>query len=80
LVAYKCWFDTALSGDTIHLAALTKFADPSRILFGTDFPYAPDAAIKINLAGQEQLPMEPKQRTAIMYEDATALFAPSPSV
>jgi predicted TIM-barrel fold metal-dependent hydrolase len=35
----RFWFDTALSGDAVPLAGLTGVADPSRILFGTDYPY-----------------------------------------
>ena len=39
----RFWFDTALSGDAVPLAGLTAVADPSRILFGTDYPYiSPD--------------------------------------
>ncbi|MET9328048.1 amidohydrolase family protein [Tsukamurella sp. NPDC003166] len=37
------YFDTALSAGQATMAALTDFADPSRILFGSDFPYAPAA-------------------------------------
>jgi len=35
----KFWFDTALSGDKAPLDALLAFADPDRVLFGTDYPY-----------------------------------------
>tara|TARA_E500000331_G_C17194206_1_gene686287 strand:- start:70 stop:1020 length:951 start_codon:yes stop_codon:yes gene_type:complete len=35
----RFWFDTALSGDAVPLAGLTAVAEPSRILFGTDYPY-----------------------------------------
>lgn len=35
----RFWFDTALSGDAVPLAALQGLADPARILFGTDYPY-----------------------------------------
>ena len=34
-------FDTALSSSPSAVASLRTFADPSRILFGSDFPYAP---------------------------------------
>jgi len=33
------WYDTALSGDKAPLDALLAFADPERVLFGTDYPY-----------------------------------------
>lgn len=37
----RCYFDTALSASPYALPGLTAFADPERILFGSDFPYAP---------------------------------------
>ena len=35
----RFYYDTALSGDKAPLDALSRIADPSRILFGTDYPY-----------------------------------------
>jgi predicted TIM-barrel fold metal-dependent hydrolase len=35
----KFWFDTALSANEIPLSGLREIADPTRILFGTDYPY-----------------------------------------
>jgi predicted TIM-barrel fold metal-dependent hydrolase len=35
------YFDTALSGSASQLHALLQFADPSKILFGSDIPYLP---------------------------------------
>ncbi|EHP39011.1 metal-dependent hydrolase [Cupriavidus basilensis OR16] len=40
------YFDTALSAGTPALASLAQVADPERILFGTDFPFAPTSAIR----------------------------------
>jgi predicted TIM-barrel fold metal-dependent hydrolase len=40
------YFDTALSAGNAPLAALAQVADPDHILFGTDFPFAPTAAIR----------------------------------
>lgn len=37
----RFYFDTALSASPYSLPGLTAFADPERILFGSDFPYAP---------------------------------------
>ncbi|MDR7080214.1 putative TIM-barrel fold metal-dependent hydrolase [Neobacillus niacini] len=36
----RFYFDTALTGATSALPSLLTFADPSRITFGSDFPYA----------------------------------------
>jgi predicted TIM-barrel fold metal-dependent hydrolase len=35
------YYDTALSTSVPQLKALLEFADPSKILFGSDIPYAP---------------------------------------
>ena len=40
----RFYFDTALSSSPPTVAGLHSFADPSRILFGSDFPYAPGGA------------------------------------
>ncbi|MGT2477451.1 amidohydrolase family protein [Paraburkholderia terrae] len=40
------YFDTALSAGQSSLSALVQIADPDRILFGTDFPFAPTGAIR----------------------------------
>lgn len=38
----RFWFDSALSSSPTALPSLFAFADPSRITFGSDFPFAPD--------------------------------------
>ena len=50
----KFWFDTALSGNPAALAALMQVADPARITFGSDFPYAPDIGVRVNVAGSDR--------------------------
>ena len=37
----RFYFDTALSSSPTAIPSLKAFADPTRILFGSDFPYAP---------------------------------------
>ncbi len=39
------YYDTALSSSSPQLQALLEFADPSKILFGSDIPYAPLAVV-----------------------------------
>jgi aminocarboxymuconate-semialdehyde decarboxylase len=47
LVAIRSfYFDTALSAGPSTLSALGQIADPNHILFGTDFPFAPNPAIR----------------------------------
>ncbi|MBU3062601.1 amidohydrolase [Nocardia sp. NEAU-G5] len=41
----RFYFDTALSGSPTALPALQAFADPSHILYGSDWPFAPSPAV-----------------------------------
>lgn len=47
----RLYYDVALCGDAPPLAALQALADPTRILFGTDFPYIPDDRVAAEVAG-----------------------------
>lgn len=70
------YFDTALSGAKAPLDALFAFADPTRILFGTDYPYVDAevaAAETSGLAAYEGL--TPNQRAAIDFANAQQLFS-----
>lgn len=39
------YFDTALSTSAIPLNALLQFAAPGHVLYGSDYPYAPELGI-----------------------------------
>lgn len=41
----RFYFDVALSTSAAQLDGLLDFTDPSKILWGSDYPYAPEAAI-----------------------------------
>ena len=41
----KFYFDTALSGSPVALDCLRAFAAPGHVLYGCDWPYAPDATV-----------------------------------
>ncbi|PHH93281.1 hypothetical protein CDD83_8792 [Cordyceps sp. RAO-2017] len=45
----RFWYDIALSTSKAQLKALLATASPSRIVFGSDFPYAPTPAIYAGL-------------------------------
>lgn len=47
----RFYFDTALSGDKVQLDALSSIADPSHILFGTDYPYVAEEVAAAETAG-----------------------------
>ncbi len=71
----RFWFDTALSGDKVPLDALRAVADPSRILFGTDYPYIPDDVADRETAGFDAYAgFAPGEREMVERENAAALF------
>ena len=41
---HRFYFDTALSSSPYTIPSLKAFADPTRIVFGSDFPYGPGGA------------------------------------
>ena len=45
------YFDTALSGDASVLDCLSSVADPSRIMFGSDYPYISEDVAEAETAG-----------------------------
>jgi predicted TIM-barrel fold metal-dependent hydrolase len=71
----RFYFDTALSSSPAALPTLTAFAGSDRILFGSDFPYAPadiGASFVSNLDAYDGL--TPEQHTAISQGNARTLF------
>ena len=72
------YFDTALSGSPSALPSLLAFARPERILFGSDWPFAPSAAVQYFGAGlHDHLRTTPAGETtgaAIDHDNAAALF------
>lgn len=49
----RFYYDTALSTSTAQLDSLLDFTDPSHIVFGSDFPYAPEFIIEGIIAEYE---------------------------
>ncbi|KAK1486359.1 hypothetical protein CTAM01_12240 [Colletotrichum tamarilloi] len=49
----RFYYDTALSSSPTQLGGLLDFADPSHILFGSDFPYCPDPLIELQVLSYE---------------------------
>ncbi len=71
----RFYFDTALSSGPLALPSLQAFADPARILFGSDYPYAPGGiseSFTAMLDGSELL--TPPAIAAINRGNAGALF------
>lgn len=68
------WFDTALSANPYTLPALLRFADPARVLYGSDWPYARGDNAQYFTAQLDDYPLTLEQRDSIMYRNATALI------
>jgi predicted TIM-barrel fold metal-dependent hydrolase len=67
------WYDTALSAGPAALLALQAVADPARIVFGSDWPYAPPKLVSDSIAGLTAH-LSPPIRQAVESKNATALF------
>jgi predicted TIM-barrel fold metal-dependent hydrolase len=72
----RFWFELALSAGEGTIATLKAVADPNRILFGTDWPYAPETIMNdtlLRLDGNASL--TDADRNAIKFGNAEALLA-----
>ncbi|KAK0511059.1 hypothetical protein JMJ35_006611 [Cladonia borealis] len=72
--AKSFYYDLALSGNEHTLGLLLGFARRERVLFGTDFPYAPVKTIETNTRGLEGYELEMRWRYGIARGNALALF------
>ncbi len=69
------YFDVALSATPYALRSLQELADPSHILFGSDFPFLPEPLITTMVEGLKNYGgFNAELRTAIERENALALF------
>lgn len=71
----RFWYDTALSAGPQTFGSLSAVADPERILFGSDWPYAPETMTRDSITALDTPGMlNKKQRAAIARDNALALF------
>lgn len=71
----RFWFDTALSPSPYAMAALNELVGPSKILFGSDFPFAPEPVTGLQTRQFAELTcFDEAQKTAILRTNALALF------
>ena len=68
------YFDTAISANEPTLRALLAFAKPGHVLFGTDFPNAPNPSIEYFTRNLESFDMDRGTREQIYSEAALRLF------
>jgi predicted TIM-barrel fold metal-dependent hydrolase len=67
-------FDTALSSSPTALPSLLAFAERDRVLFGSDFPYAPAGAVAAFSRLYEAFPLSDVQRASIDRNAGERLF------
>lgn len=72
--AKKFYYDTALSSNGNQLDLLFKFAGPERVLFGTDFPFAPRKSIDTFTRYLGEYEMDEGVRAAVDRGNALKLF------
>jgi 6-methylsalicylate decarboxylase len=71
----QLYFDTALSASEPAFAALREFAQPDRVLFGSDYPFVPDRLIAEEVAGLENSHvLDAEAKRAIDRGNALKLF------
>ncbi|HVB76040.1 MAG TPA: amidohydrolase family protein [Ktedonobacteraceae bacterium] len=71
----QLYYDTALSASSFVLRSLHELVDASRILFGSDYPFAPELMIGFTLRGIEAYDgFDDAGRALIEGENALALF------
>jgi predicted TIM-barrel fold metal-dependent hydrolase len=70
------YFDTALSTGAATLPALLAFAEPGHTMFGSDWPFAPQAAVDQFTASLDHYTgIDEAQRQRIDRDNAIALFS-----
>jgi predicted TIM-barrel fold metal-dependent hydrolase len=71
----RFWYDTALCASRQALPALLEVAAPSQVLFGSDWPYAPEKITGLSIAGLREAPaVSAALRAGIERGNALALF------
>jgi predicted TIM-barrel fold metal-dependent hydrolase len=77
VVAYlqRLYYDTALSATPHALRSLQELVPPSQILFGSDYPFAPEPITGASIAGLEAYDgFDDSARRAIYRENSRSLF------
>lgn len=69
------YYDTALSANPHALSSLLQLVEPDHILFGSDFPFAPEIISTISVSSMKNIDLFSEQeRTMLLSENAQRLF------
>ncbi len=71
----RLYYDTALSAAPFALRSLQELVEDSHILFGSDYPFAPEPATAATVAGLNEYPgFDEEARDAVFHRNARLLF------
>jgi len=73
----RLFLDTVLSANELAFSALLKFVAPTQVLFGRDYPFAPEATMTASVKGLSELALPPETLHAIERANALRLLDPS---
>jgi predicted TIM-barrel fold metal-dependent hydrolase len=70
----RLYFDTALSTNKFIFGSLQLLLKPGHILFGTDFPQAPESTTVSSLKGLNELGLGSTELRGILHDNSAKLF------
>jgi predicted TIM-barrel fold metal-dependent hydrolase len=68
------YYDLAISAGENAIGAIRGVSNLDHVLFACDWPFAPEMAVRVNVAGFEGLKLTPEERHAIERGNAARLF------
>jgi len=70
----RLYYDTALSANWLAFRSLLELCAPEHVLFGSDYPFAPEATMTGTVKGLIGMGLEPAVLRGIERDNALALF------
>jgi 6-methylsalicylate decarboxylase len=70
----RLFFDTALSANKLAFSALLQLVAPDKVLFGSDYPFAPETTMVATIKGLANLGLTPDVLRAIERDNALRLL------
>jgi predicted TIM-barrel fold metal-dependent hydrolase len=70
----RLYFDTALTTDHIAFASLLQLLEPDHVVFGSDFPQAPESTMIHSIRGIADLGLSPTVLRGIQRDNAAKLL------
>ena len=70
----RLYYDTALSANWLAFRSLLELVTPDKVLFGSDYPFAPEATMTATVQGLIELGLDSDVLQGIERDNALALF------